>query len=115
MPQVLDWAALSVDGKPLERREYIGTANLPVGALRSMEVVTNHPAAPRILVKCRPEKDETIRCFTRRTMPVFFGGQAAGPTQDTVVLEVSRADGTFVRLYMRGDGTLVLSSEEHHG
>jgi hypothetical protein len=116
VPKLLDWAAVSADGQPLARREFIGTSNLPAHAVRTMEVVTNHPAAPRVRVKCSPEHDECIRVFTRRTMPFAQGGTTTDVPTDTVVIEIAHAlvPGRFVRLYLK-DGGIILSSEEVHG
>ena len=116
MPKLLDWTATSADGIPLSRQEFVGTANLPLGFLRSMNIQTSHPAARGIRVACKPEHDETIRVFTRRSMASTMGGQPLGEVGETVVIEIGNAitPGRFVRLYLRADG-IVLSSEELHG
>jgi len=101
---------------PLSRQEFVGTANLPLGFLRSIAVQTTHPAAGIIKAVCKPELEETIRVFTRRSMATTMGGQPIGDTGETVVIEIANAvtPGRFVRLYLRNDG-IVLSSEELHG
>jgi hypothetical protein len=113
MPVVLDWKAIDPDGKELSREAFIGTGNLPPGRVRAMNVATNHPGAKNVGVSCRPELDEEIHVFTRRSMGVTFGGAPSGQVAEVVVLEIRNAD--RVRLYLRPDGTVILSSEEING
>lgn len=112
MAEVTDWTALDVNGRVLTRAEFIGTSNLPRLGVREMLVLLDGGQVRAVL---RPDRGESIRVFTRRSLTLAPGAAQAQSTDPggVVVIEIAPDPDhpeRFVRLYVGRE--IVLSTED---
>ncbi len=111
MSRVEDWKAAHVDGRILERKEFLNAKNLPDGIREAL--IKLDDGSLRVIVD--PSKGERIHMFTRRAASLGALTQG-GPIGDTAVIEIrpdpDRPD-LFVRLYVGKE--VVLSTQDLYG
>ena len=119
MSEVLDWKAVTADGKILNREPqqsviHIAGAlpNGTVEAIKQMNVLTDHPAMPIVQVEVDPWAGQTMRVFTRRAATLGADGlQLSVPVME-VIPDPAHPE-RFVRLYMFPGGP-VLSTVDRY-
>jgi hypothetical protein len=110
MAEVLDWKAITADGKVISREPQMSVIHIPgaqvdgtVEAIKQMNVATDHLLMPLVQVEVDPWAGQTMRVFTRRTATLGADGRQASIPVMEIVPDPAHPE-KFVRLYLYPNG-----------
>lgn len=119
MAEVLDWKAITADGKVISREPQMSVIHIPgalvdgtVEAIKQMNVATDHLTMPLVQVEVDPWKGQTMRVFTRRTATLGANGEQ----QSIPVMEVTPDPAhpeIVVRLYLFPGGPVLSTIDRY--
>lgn len=120
MAEVLDWRAITADGKVLSREPQQSVIHiagaLPDGtveAIKQMNVATDHLTMPLVQIEVDPWKGQTMRVFTRRSVTLGGGVPMNIPVME-IIPDPAHPE-RFVRLYMYPNGPVLSTIDRYPG
>lgn len=119
MAEVLDWKAITADGKIISREPQMSVIHIPgaqpdgsVEAIKQMNVLTDHLTMPVVQVDVDPWKGQTMRVFTRRSATLGADGRQDSIPVMEVIPDPAHPE-IFVRLYLYPNGPVLSTIDRY--
>jgi hypothetical protein len=119
MAEVLDWKAVTADGKVLNREPQQSVIHisgaLPDGtveAIKQMNVLTDHLTMPLVQVEVDPWVGQTMRVFTRRSATLGADGASMSIPVMEIIPDPAHPE-RFVRLYLYPSGPVISTIDRY--